>query len=823
MIPAKFRLTLGLVSITVSLLLAASAMGLLPDRNEAVRSGRAHLCEAIAIQSSQLVTRNEMRSLEGNLRNIVERNDDIESAAVRRSTGEVVIEIGEHVGNWDRGEGTLSDDNQVQVPLQQGASNRWGTIEIRFRPLDGDVISSLLGPWANALAFVSCGSFVLFGLFLSRVLQKMDPNGAVPQRVRTALDTLQEGLLVLDRSQKILLANNAFATLMDSTPEQLMGVDVSTFRWQEAGSDAAALPWVKAIESETPLANQTVQLHRGPNDCRTFISNCSPVLGQDGTCRGVLVSFDDVTELEHQKVQLVESKAAADAANRAKSEFLANMSHEIRTPMNAILGYTDILRRGMGKEQDRVKYLNTIHSSGQHLIELINDILDLSKIEAGRLDLELQPCSPHAVVSELVSMMSIRAEEKGIGLVYRREARLPESITTDTVRFRQCLVNLVGNAIKFTEQGQVSVFPRLVHEAGQPRLVVDIEDTGIGMDEATLSRIFNPFVQADSSITRRFGGTGLGLSISKRFAEALGGRLDVSSEKGKGSVFSIIIDPGPIDETRMIDPATATTSSEQITDNAKLVLPAARILVVDDGEENRGLIRLVLEEAGLTVDEATNGLEGLQAVAKHIYDAVFMDMQMPVMDGYTAAAKLREQGFQAPLIALTANAMHGDMQKCLDAGCSAFLPKPVDIDKLIRLLAEQLGVQAQQVPVEQSDASSSHVQVDLHDQSPIESRLPTHKPQFAAIVSKFLQRLGGQLDTLDAAFQSGDFAEVARLAHWLKGSGSNVGFDAFIEPSRELEESAKAGDAEGAAVKLQQLRSIAKRLVDPASTPVAQM
>ena len=398
------------------------------------------------------------------------------------------------------------------------------------------------------IAFMASVCMVVFSLYLRKMLQHLDPSKVVPGRVRSALDTLAEGLLVVDKNEKIVLANQAFATIVGRKAEEMLGARASQLKWVFEEGASKEFPWTRAMREGQPLVGIRMHLIDSHSVTRTFTVNCSPVLGNDGAYRGVLTSFDDVTQLEQKEIELRKSTAVAESANRAKSEFLARMSHEIRTPMNAILGFAEVLRRGYEQNEiERQEYLDTIHSSGKHLLELINDILDLSKIESGKLEIELARCSPHQIMTETLSIMSVRAREKNLLLDLKWDGAVPETIETDPTRFRQVITNLVGNAIKFTDKGSVRLAARIKRDGGTPKLVVDVIDSGIGMKPEALGRIFQPFAQADTSITRRFGGTGLGLSISRQIADALGGTLSVASEPGRGSVFTLTIETGSLD------------------------------------------------------------------------------------------------------------------------------------------------------------------------------------------------------------------------------------------------------------------------------------
>lgn len=409
-------------------------------------------------------------------------------------------------------------------------------------------------------------------------------------------------------------------------------------------------------------------------------------------------------ELEERVVrrteQVAKARDAAEAANQAKSEFLANMSHEIRTPLNAVLGFTELLRHEAGTvtEADREEYLDTINTSGQHLLQLINDILDLSRVEAGYLDVELRECSPLSLLEEVVSLLSVRAKERGLEVNYHWIGPRPESIETDEHRLRQLLMNLVGNAIKFTSTGRVDILAELecveTSEAGNASaddeffLRVAVIDTGIGIDSNRVGHIFEPFSQADTSITRRYGGTGLGLAISQRVAEALGGRLEVRSTKDVGSTFTARVAAHNIVWQDESEELSRASKRDQVDVEMRFDGLPSKVLIVDDGETNRKLVRLMLEKHGIETATAADGREGVDAILENNFDLVLMDMQMPVLDGIAATRELRERGVETPILALTANAMRVDRQQCLDAGCDGYLTKPFQTRQLLETMQD---------------------------------------------------------------------------------------------------------------------------------------
>ena len=574
---------------------------------------------------------------------------------------------------------------------------------------------------------------------------------------------------------------------------------------------------------------------------------------------------DVVSKLPSQSLPL-QMQFNAELANRAKDEFVANMSHEIRTPLTAILGFADLLLRGEEDEATRREYLTLIRNSGKHLLELINDILDLSKIKAGKMKVRPAECSVHDVVREAVALNEVIARQKGLYLKYVWNGRVPEQVRTDPSHFRQMVTNLVGNALKFTQHGGVTVSLGLVdaadaaHEAARRLLALRVADTGIGISREKLTEIFEPFNQADTTVTRRFGGTGLGLTITREIAKSLGGKLTVSSRPGEGSTFTALIDPGPMEGVRLLDEMPsprndAARGDDSLSDcNDDHSLEKIRVLLVEDGETNRLLIGGILRRAGAEVITAENGQIGVEKALAEPFDIILMDMQMPVLDGIRATQQLRLQGMNAPIIALTAHVLRDELDRCQQAGCSACLAKPVDFSLLLGTIRSVLpeGKRPEQEPIaglpqsgnpgvpsdgdigsgslgagiRQPSAADAVPPTNLvcsEDGGPIHSVLPIADPEFRAVVCRFVPRLKQFVVDLRTAFDKREVDAVRRLTHTLRGSAGTAGFNGFTAPADRLSMAMREMDWTGAADALAELEGMARRVVEPASRPAAAL
>ncbi len=498
-------------------------------------------------------------------------------------------------------------------------------------------------------------------------------------------------------------------------------------------------------------------------------------------------------------------------ANKAKSEFLANMSHEIRTPLNAIIGFSDLLSDESLSEQQET-YVNVISHAGVNLLGLINDILDFSKIEAGKLDTECVHCSLKELIESVDAFLRSEAERKGLEFRITHDAEVPGRIYSDPTRVRQCMVNLIGNAIKFTDRGHVHIHLSLSESGGKHCIRFDVEDTGIGIAEDKLEIIFDSFSQANTSTTRNFGGTGLGLAITKSLAELLEGSVSATSKPGQGSVFSLVI-PAGVDPTKE-SPLQLESKEVRPTDHQEQSF-TGRVLVAEDNPSNQMLIKIMLRNMGLDVCIVENGQEAVDLACDQHFDMIFMDMQMPVMNGYEAAAALRKKKMTVPIIALTANAMKGDAEKCIKAGCNEYLPKPVNRKNLEKVMAGYLddthveAADSQQCPSPAEDRTVP----PAYDDSVLISSL-ADDPEFVQVLDIFIETLPKMLDSIRAAWRQSDMDTLKRQIHELKGAGGSAGFPVVMEHAAQIENTIETGQADQLAQTVEELLGLCEQIMD---------
>lgn len=596
---------------------------------------------------------------------------------------------------------------------------------------------------------------------------------------------------------------------LDSTRDQLTfdvmrsGYDEGDARrLTEAVERAATTGEAYSLILRTAGRNPMVRWVRGEGRVRR---------GDDLRIVGLYGTVMDVTEAIEREDALRQAQEKAEAANRSKSEFLANMSHEIRTPLTAILGYTDLLRDEAaiaGASTTQLQTMDTIRRAGEHLLTVINDVLDISKIEAGKMVIEQVVTPLPSVLLDVESLMRARANAKGIVLENRMATPLPDRIISDPTRLRQILMNLVGNAAKFTERGRVLIESGVEQQAGRDVLVIAVDDTGPGMSEEQAAILFRPFTQADSSVTRRHGGTGLGLTICRRLAELMGGTVElVTTAPGRGSRFELRIPlhaaPGAA-FVRHLESRPTTHVAGSPTPNA---LAGRRILLAEDGEDNQRLITVLLQAAGADVTVVANGRQALDTLewagaGGATFDLLLTDMQMPEVDGYTLASVLRASGSTIPIVALTAHAMAEDRQRCLDAGCDDYATKPIDRQALIATCARWLTAPDVFTPSTTPAKNEESARMPS-DAATAEERVPDRlvselasDPELAELAYAFASLLPDRVTAIEDVMRAGDVEAAARLLHQLKGAAGSYGFPIVSELARRVEASMATDAAE---------------------------
>jgi PAS domain S-box-containing protein len=590
---------------------------------------------------------------------------------------------------------------------------------------------------------------------------------------RSLIEANIDAIMTTDPSGIITDVNKQMEALTDCTRDELIGAPFKNYFTDPERAEAA----INQVLSEKSVTDYELTA-RARDGKQTVVSyNATTFYDRNRTLQGVFAAARDVTERKRVEVELQQAKAAAESASRTKSDFLASMSHEIRTPMNAIMGIADLLAKtALSPEQD--KYVQIFRRAGDNLLNLINDILDLSKVEASQLELERTGFSLRDHLEKVMEMVAARGHEKGLSLVCGIAPNVPNDLIGDPARLRQVLLNLLGNAIKFTQSGEVSL--RVAPDANPSvptALRFTVSDTGIGIPAEKLGRVFERFTQADSSTTRRFGGSGLGLTISKRLVELMGGRIWAESKVEEGSVFAFT---APFE----IWAAPHRPTDAPVGADSEPPLRELRILLAEDSPDNCTITMAYLEGTPYRVEIAETGAVACEKFKAGVYDLVLMDRQMPVMDGLTATRTIRaweraNGRSPTPIVALTASALKGDRETCLAAGCTAFLTKPIKQEVLLQAIKEHSLVAAPSP----NGGSARKDTVPLLANRILARRIPGY-------LQNCKQNVVAMLDALDRA----DFETVTVMGHNLRGSGGSFGFQAITDIGGALQQAAESAD-----------------------------
>jgi PAS domain S-box-containing protein len=584
-------------------------------------------------------------------------------------------------------------------------------------------------------------------------------------RFRAVSEAAPLGIFVTDSDGNIIYTNHRFQEITGQRGEESLGSG-----------------WLKAVPAEdreriqknwyasTKTASSFEELHRykKPNGTIVWCNVKAAAINSTDTVSGWVGTVEDITARLQTEAELRAAKQAAEAAMHSKSQFLANMSHEIRTPLTAILGFAEALRHENHRSADEQYCLDAILNNGNHLLEVINDILDLSKIDAGALTIEKSLCHPLELIEEVRTMFAPRIAEKALSFTVAYDWPLPKSVTTDPLRLKQVLINLLSNAIKFTEDGWIEIGVRF--DAASKRLHFTVSDSGVGMTDEQMQKLFRPFSQANESINRKYGGTGLGLTISQTLVHALGGEIGASSRPGQGSQFTFFVTPELAEPVEML---TSLPPSKERTRSGLGSLPKLRgqVLFADDAFDNRRLVQFLLKKVGIEPILVEDGRQAIDAALERSFDLIILDVQMPNMDGLSAARILRSSGVRTPIVALSAGTMSNDVFKAIEAGCSMHLAKPFTSEAFFNMVTRFMKIES--TPLTETNVIVSD-RIDFD-------------PEMIPLVIDFTGRLPLRLEELSGTLAAGNTESLETLAHKLKGSAGLYGYPQVSEIAARLE------------------------------------
>jgi PAS domain S-box-containing protein len=713
----------------------------------------------------------------------------------------------------------IDPEKAVIVEANQAASHYYGYSEAQLQGMPVTLINTLpYEQWKDSMASALAGKLMHFyyqhrlasgeirdvevhsgpiwlanhGLLYSIVhdITERKLTEEENRKLAQAVQQIPLSIVIADIKGQIEYVNPAFSVTTGYSLQEVRGRNPRLLQSGETPAETYLAMW-SALTSGQPWSGVFRNRRKGgePYWEQAYIA---PVLDAHGAITHYLAVKEDITEKRRHEAELVAAKEQADVANRAKGEFLANMSHEIRTPMNAVMGFA---RLALESEPTptQADYLRKILAASKDLLNILNDILDYSKIEAGRLDLEHVPFKLEDVFHDVADLFAVAAAEKGLETSYMIDRRLPRILRGDPLRLGQVLSNLVGNAVKFTEAGKIDVEARLLEgQDGPVRLAIEVRDTGIGLSPEQAGSLFQAFTQADSSTTRKYGGTGLGLVISRKIARMMGGEISVDSTPGQGSVFRFV---ACFERADASDPESGASEPMPLALGANAgSLRGARVLIAEDKPLNQLVARGLLEKMGAAVDIANNGLEAVEQALAHPYDVVLMDLQMPGMDGIEAARRIRAmpKGRDLPIIAMTAAVMLQDREACKAAGMNGHIAKPIDPRQLFEVLSTWMPAEARQ-----PEALPPRLPMPLpgFDFGAALDRVGQNAEVFFQLVALFVAEARQSLPRLDALLDAGDFNGASRLVHGLKGETGNIGAVHLQAQALRFESELKQGQA----------------------------